>query len=607
MLDFSGWNDWCANLSNYSRLTGRVGKRRALKVNGQSALVETLEDRLLLTAVTDGTVANYVTIADSLNGGPNTNSGDLLGGSVTSIGDFDGDGVADLVVGAPQDDTGGTDRGAIHLLFLNADGSVKSSIKIASATGGAPTLHDNSHFGSAVAAMGDLNDDGVIDLAVGAESDDIDGRERGAVFILFLNEDGTVQSSTRIASGENGGPKLQLLNHFGTAIAALGDLDGDGIEDLAVGAPDSIDPNEPGTVYILFLDENGSVNSSEKISGSKFNLTTTFANGFGSALAARGDTNNDGSPELLVGSPRTNPGGGINSGFVYIVELSPQGKATFWDAFGYYDSKFGVQPLQLGSSIASIGDLNGDGVNEFAIGATGNIQEGQTHSEGDIYIFFSGIHFMGSKIQRIGDDSNGGPTLSAGDRFGISIAAIGDLNGDGITELAVGARDDDNIHASNGVLRVLFLAPNNQRPTIAVNGGPVNFTSVSQPVAIASALTLDDSDTDPALQIPGGQLIISFDAASNKKHTKVYDSIDLSGLDSVGSSFSRNFVGSQYRIVFRLSHLATLTEIRDALRTITFSTEKAGLKKATRTIAIQVQDQARGFSEATVRTINVTH
>ena len=115
------------------------------------------------------------------------------------------------------DDTGGTYRGAVYVLFMNANGTVKSSQKIASGTGGGPTLANGDHFGSSVASLGDLDGDGVTDLAVGAIGDATGRTNRGAVYVLFMNANGTVKSSQKIASGIGGGPTLanwRLLRQF---------------------------------------------------------------------------------------------------------------------------------------------------------------------------------------------------------------------------------------------------------------------------------------------------------------------------------------------------------------------------------------------------------
>ncbi len=95
--------------------------------------------------------------------------------------------MSDLAVGADADDTGGNGRGAVHVLFLNPNGTVKQSRKIASSAGGGPTLANYDSFGSSVASLGDLDGDGVTELAVGAERDDFGGNSRGAAYVLFLN------------------------------------------------------------------------------------------------------------------------------------------------------------------------------------------------------------------------------------------------------------------------------------------------------------------------------------------------------------------------------------------------------------------------------------
>ena len=185
--------------------------------------------------------------------------------------------MTDLAVGADGRRHRGTERGAVHVLFLNANGTVKGSQKIASGIGGGPTsrtvtasavqlrrsgtstatvsriwpsepsemipaatgprggacaLHERQRhgegkpedrqrhrrrtspcrtatsFGSSLASLGDLDGDGVTDLAVGANYDDTGGGDRGAVHVLFLNSDGTVKASQKIANGTGGGPTL---------------------------------------------------------------------------------------------------------------------------------------------------------------------------------------------------------------------------------------------------------------------------------------------------------------------------------------------------------------------------------------------------------------
>ena len=134
--------------------------------------------------------------------------------------------------------------------------------KISADSGGFDgNLDKGDRFGSAIADPGDLEADGVRDLAVGAPFDDDDGDDRGAVWMLFMDDNGQVDQEQKISSdaGDFAG-NLDDDDLFGSAVAAIDDLDGDGAFDLAVGAPGG-DENGPerGEVWILFLDSEGKV------------------------------------------------------------------------------------------------------------------------------------------------------------------------------------------------------------------------------------------------------------------------------------------------------------------------------------------------------------
>jgi hypothetical protein len=187
----------------------------------------------------DGTVKQHQKISDTEGGFTGIlDNIDGFGNSVAGIGDFDGDGIGDIAVGAFLDDDGGSDRGAVWILFLNSDGTVKSHHKISDTEGGfTGTLADNDHFGISVAGLDDLDGDSVSDLVVGAWGDDDGGNGRGAVWVLLLNNDGTVKSHQKISDTEGGfNGTLDDLDYFGESVDKIEDLDGDGIQDMVVGA-----------------------------------------------------------------------------------------------------------------------------------------------------------------------------------------------------------------------------------------------------------------------------------------------------------------------------------------------------------------------------------
>ena len=131
------------------------------------------------------------------------------------------------------------------------------------------TLANTDHFGDSVANIGDLDGDGVNDLAVGAKRDDAGtGSDAGAVHILFMNKDGSVKSTEQIDHTTANGPTLRNVDRFGDSVANIGDLNGDGIDDLAVGATnDDTKSNgsfggknwNAGAVHILFLNRDGTL------------------------------------------------------------------------------------------------------------------------------------------------------------------------------------------------------------------------------------------------------------------------------------------------------------------------------------------------------------
>ncbi len=182
----------------------------------------------------DGFVDSSRTIklSSGLSGLPALANGDRWGTSVANLGDIDGDGVADLAVGAYRDDGGGGgDRGAVYVLLMNATRTVKSHVKIASNLNGGPLLENYDLFGSAVAALGDFDGDGISELAVGATS----SGTTGAVYVLFLNSTGTVKQSVRLSFDPLAHSSAGTVRYLGSALANIGDLDGDGLPELAVG------------------------------------------------------------------------------------------------------------------------------------------------------------------------------------------------------------------------------------------------------------------------------------------------------------------------------------------------------------------------------------
>ena len=391
---------------------------------------------------------------------------DLFGISAASLGDLDGDGVGDLAVGAAFDDDGGNGRGVVWVLFLNTDGTVKSHQKISDTEGGfTGLLDDGDLFGSSVASLGDLDGDGVGDLAAGARWDDDGGFNRGAVWVLFLDPDGTVNGHQKISDTDGGFTGvLDDFDLFGLSVTSLGDLDGDGVADLAVGAfLDDDGGLDRGAVWILFLNNNGTVKSHQKISDTEGGFTGVLDDSalFGFSVTSLGDLNGDGLGDVVVGAPGDDDGGG-GHGAVWVLFLNPDGTVKSHQKISDTEGGF-TGTLDdvdgFGISVASLGDHDGDGVGEVAVGADGDDDGGGNFANrGAVWILFLNPDGTVKAHQKI-SDTQGGFTgiVDNQDGFGFSVAALGDLDGDGVGDLAVGALGDDDGGSARGAVWVLFL------------------------------------------------------------------------------------------------------------------------------------------------------
>ena len=235
----------------------------------------------------NGTVSDIIEINSNTTNGPDLNNDDEFGRSIANIGDLNGDGVH-LILQLVQsgDDAGGDARGTIHIMFMNSNGTVSDTIEINDTTANGPDLSNGDSFGYSIANIGDLNGDGVTDIAVGAYFDDAGGSNSGAVHIMFMNSNGTVSDTIEINGDTTNGPDLGDDDYFGASIANIGDLNNDGVTDIAVGAPDDIyDGNGTGSIYIMYMNSNGTVSDIIEINSNTTNgPVLNMEDSFGSSI-----------------------------------------------------------------------------------------------------------------------------------------------------------------------------------------------------------------------------------------------------------------------------------------------------------------------------------
>ena len=194
--------------------------------------------------LTDGAIKHHVRIESQ-----DANETEF-GRAIGAVGDLDGDLIPEIAVSGYT----GNNTGVVNILFMQRDGTVKSQQRLSETEGGLdiPPYHgeDGDRFGESLSGLQDLDKDGVPDLAVGASFDDNIGKHSGAVYILYLHRNGTVKSYAKISGteggfdrgegGVEGGVPVPLLHQwdmFGSSVANVGDMDGDDINDLVIGAP----------------------------------------------------------------------------------------------------------------------------------------------------------------------------------------------------------------------------------------------------------------------------------------------------------------------------------------------------------------------------------
>ena len=312
---------------------------------------------------------------------------DGFGGSVGGAGDVNGDGRADLIVGATGDDNNGDASGSARVLS-GIDGSVLYNFN---------GDNENDFFGNSVSGAGDVNGDGTPDMIVGARLDDNNGSGSGSARV-FSGIDGSVLYNF---DGDNEGDR------FGTSVSGAGDVNADGFADLIVGAPSVSSSNGRGYARVL--------------SGSDGSVLYNFNGGsgdlFGISVSGAGDVNADGFADLIVGAIHDD-NNGINSGNVRILS-GIDGRALYSFNGNEFDN--------FGRSVSGAGDVNGDGIDDFVAGARG----GGANDGGFARVFVS-------KITLLGDVNLDGAVSVSDIADFISILAAGsflaeaDVNEDGV-------------------------------------------------------------------------------------------------------------------------------------------------------------------------------
>jgi hypothetical protein len=348
------------------------------------------------------------------------------GTSVSSAGDVNGDGYSDVLVGAPYFDAGQTDEGMVFLYLGSASGI---------STTPARRLEINqtgANFGISVAMAGDVNGDGRSDIVVGAHQYDNGQLNEGAAFLFYGSAASVSLAAVTLEAN-------QAAAMMGYAVSSAGDVTGDGFTDVMVGARFYANGQAyEGAVFIYRGSAGGLITTNP------YRLECNQVDArFGHSIAPAGDVNGDHYADIIVGA------------YMYDASLYDASQLNHGAAFLYLGTGNPNEPIrlqtmitlnqreaQLGCAVAGAGDVNGDGFADFMVGA--RYYDHQKANEGVALIYYGG-HSMDYKWP---DVSVTGQQQDAW--LGSALAPAGDVNGDGYSDLIIGAYPYDNGQTDEG-------------------------------------------------------------------------------------------------------------------------------------------------------------
>ncbi|WP_345940571.1 cadherin-like domain-containing protein [Nostoc sp. UIC 10630] len=317
-------------------------------------------------------------------------------------------------------------------------------------------IDERDQSGGSVSNAGDINGDGFDDLIIGARYADPNGQNYAGESYVVFGSSTEFGASFNLSSlnGSNGFVinGIDRYDRSGTSVSSAGDINGDGFDDLIIGA-NVASPNSQsaaGESYVVFGSSNGfgaSLNLSSLDGSNGFVINGIDERDFsGSSVSSAGDINNDGFDDLIIGAADASPNGQPFAGESYVVFGSSNGFGASLNLSSLDGSNgFVINGINegdfSGGSVSSAGDINDDGFDDLIIGASSASANGQ-NGAGESYVVFGSSNGFGASLNLSSLDGSNGFVINGIDNrdlSGSSVSSAGDINGDGFDDLIIGA------------------------------------------------------------------------------------------------------------------------------------------------------------------------